>query len=173
LFSPDASSVTVSPAPTFEVSRVTLTPICASSFSMVPMSLRCGTLVKVTGSFVSSAAHSSGRAAFFAPEMATSPESGMPPAISSLSIGFPFLGGQGLHRQRVQFAGIEARLEDGIDALLALDAIQPGKLAADDDGGKVMAVAFDGKVRRRAGRRRSRIRFVSDPACVTPQARSL
>jgi hypothetical protein len=92
---------------------------------MVPMSLSRGTLVNVTGSLVSSAAQSSGNAAFLAPEMAISPQSGTPPAISSLSIRLPFVGGQGLHRQGVQFAGVEARLEDGVDALLALDAIWP------------------------------------------------
>jgi hypothetical protein len=105
--------------------------------------------------------------------MAISPESGMPPAISSLSIGFPFLGGQGLHRQRVQFAGIEARLEDGVDALLALDAIQPGEFAADDHGGKMVAVAFDGEVLAGQAGGDPGFDLFQDAACVAPQARSL
>jgi hypothetical protein len=44
-----------------------------SSFSVVATSCRCGTLASATGSATSSAAQSSGSAAFLAPAMATSP----------------------------------------------------------------------------------------------------
>ncbi|MNC87256.1 hypothetical protein D3C83_29670 [compost metagenome] len=64
----------------------TATPICASRFNIVLTSRRCGTLVTVSGSSVSSAAVRIGSAAFLAPETAISPESGAPPSMWSLSI---------------------------------------------------------------------------------------
>ena len=68
----DASSVTASGAASLRSAR---TPMLRSSFSVVATSCSRGTLASVTGSAVSSAAHSSGSAAFLAPEMATSPSS--------------------------------------------------------------------------------------------------
>jgi hypothetical protein len=53
---------------------------------MVETSRRRGTLVMVSGFELRSAAHMMGSAAFFAPEMRTSPSSGRPPRILSLSI---------------------------------------------------------------------------------------
>jgi hypothetical protein len=68
-----------------------------SSRAMVEMSMSRGTLESVSGFAVRSAAHMMGNAAFFAPETATSPSSGLPPVILSLSTGFPFLGRDGAH----------------------------------------------------------------------------
>src|SRR5690606_35515524 len=51
------------------------------------MSFRCGTFDRTTGPPASSVPARIGNAAFFAPEILTSPSSGMPPRISSLSIG--------------------------------------------------------------------------------------
>ena len=67
--------------------RAATTPILRSNWRAVFTSCRRGTLVSVTGSAVNSAAHSSGNAAFFAPEMLTSPCSERPPRIRSLSMG--------------------------------------------------------------------------------------
>ena len=61
-------------------------PMFSSSLRMVATSRKRGTLRKCTGSVVSRAAHISGKAAFFAPEMAMAPCSGRPPRISSLSM---------------------------------------------------------------------------------------
>ena len=72
---------------------------------MVEMSLRCGTLVKCTGSAVSNDAQRIGKAAFLAPDIATSPE-GLAPSINNLStLGAPFFRGQGFEGQGVQFPG--------------------------------------------------------------------
>jgi len=51
------------------------TPIWASNLRMVATSCNRGTLTSVTGSGVNSVAQSSGKAAFFAPEMVTVPKS--------------------------------------------------------------------------------------------------
>jgi hypothetical protein len=53
---------------------------------MVDTSRSRGTLVRVSGFAVRSAAHMIGSAAFFAPEMRISPASGRPPLIFSLSM---------------------------------------------------------------------------------------
>ena len=53
---------------------------------MVVTSCRRGTFESSTGSAVSSAAQSSGKAAFLAPEMAISPASRRPPRMRSLSM---------------------------------------------------------------------------------------
>src|SRR5512140_2961477 len=81
-----------------------------SRVSRVVTSRRCGTLVSRSGAAERSAAHMIGSAAFLAPEMRTSPESGTPPRIRSLSMvlffrrsGAPLLRSQGLHRQRMDF----------------------------------------------------------------------
>ena len=62
------------------------TPICFSSVRIVRTSLSCGTLVRRSGSGVSSAAQRIGSAAFFAPETAIAPASRAPPSMTSLSI---------------------------------------------------------------------------------------
>src|SRR5439155_18056420 len=78
-----ASSVTVSLAASL---RSAATPMLRSSLSVVLTSCRRGTLLSVIGSAVSSEAHSCGSAAFFAPEIVTSPSSRRPPRIKSLSM---------------------------------------------------------------------------------------
>ncbi|EKE18162.1 MAG: hypothetical protein ACD_10C00102G0001 [uncultured bacterium] len=60
-------------------SIVTPTPMSANRRSIVEISLSCGTLVKRMGSRVSKAAQRIGKAAFLAPEIATSPDSAVPP----------------------------------------------------------------------------------------------
>src|SRR4051812_22395557 len=65
------------------------------SFSAVATSWSRGTLWSVTGPSTSSVAHSSGRAAFLAPEIVTSPFRRRPPRIRSLSIGVLWLGKSG------------------------------------------------------------------------------
>src|SRR5258706_314274 len=78
------------------------TPIWRSSFAMVRTSMSSGTLARRSRSPVRSAAHMIGSAAFFAPEMRTSPSSGTPPRMRSLSTGAPFLRRQLAHRERVE-----------------------------------------------------------------------
>ena len=68
------------------VERSAAAPMWRSSLSVVVTSCSRGTLASVTGSATSSAAHSSGSAAFLAPEIATSPWSGRPPRMRSLSM---------------------------------------------------------------------------------------
>jgi hypothetical protein len=67
-------------------SRSTCTPMLRIRVTIVATSCRRGTFSSTTGSAVSSAAQSSGSAAFFAPEIVTSPRSSRPPRISSLSM---------------------------------------------------------------------------------------
>ncbi len=67
-------------------SMVTDTPIRPSSSIIVVTSCRCGTLPTDTGPSASSVAARMGSAAFFAPEIRTSPSSGRPPVICSLSM---------------------------------------------------------------------------------------
>ena len=66
-------------------SIVTLTPMRPSNSIMVVTSCRCGTLPTDTVPSASSVAARIGSAAFLAPEMRTSPSSGTPPWICSLS----------------------------------------------------------------------------------------
>ena len=66
--------------------RSAVTPILRMSLSMVATSCKCGTLASVTGWSVNKAAHSSGKAAFLAPEISTSPCKALPPRIRSLSM---------------------------------------------------------------------------------------
>ena len=63
-----ASSVTMSGC---SAERSATTPMLRSSFSMVATSCSCGTLCSAVGPSTSSAAHSSGRAAFLAPAICT------------------------------------------------------------------------------------------------------
>jgi hypothetical protein len=65
-------------------------PMCWRSLPSVRMSATLGRLVSRTGSSVSSAAARQGRAAFFAPEMVTSPESRTGPSITNLSTACGF-----------------------------------------------------------------------------------
>ncbi len=76
-------------------SRSAATPIWRSSFSVVTTSCSCGTLSTMNSSGVSRLAARIGSAAFFAPEIVTSPPSGLPPRILSLSMARPATGGRG------------------------------------------------------------------------------
>ncbi len=60
-------------------STVTDTPMRPRSSIIVVTSCRCGTLETMTGPSASRQPARIGRVAFFAPEMRTSPSSGMPP----------------------------------------------------------------------------------------------
>src|SRR5450432_3100403 len=145
-----ASSATVASAST-DCSAAT--PIVRSSLSMVVTSCRRGTFESSTGSAVRSAAQSSGRAAFLAPEMATSPARRRPPRMRSLSmerararasgrVVSVFGGGQRLHRQRMNLLAhaIAKRL---VDALVSGDAIRAFELGRDDGREEMSAVALD------------------------------
>ena len=63
-------------------------PKPAINFTNVLTSFRFGTLVKVIGESAKIIAASRGKAAFFAPEMRTSPSSLVPPEIKNLSINY-------------------------------------------------------------------------------------
>src|SRR5678815_5349161 len=102
-----------------------------SSSIMVVTSCKCGTLPTDTVPSASSVAARIGRAAFFAPEMRTSPSSGTPPWICSLSTGARFLRGQDLHRQRMDLA-THARAERAVDELMALQGALALELRSDD-----------------------------------------
>src|SRR5665213_1501806 len=127
-----------------------LTPICVSSFCIVRTSFNCGTLVSFSGSADSSDAHSSGSAAFLAPEMTTSPARRVPPSMTSLStwrtpLRHPFLGRQRRHRQRMHFLA-HALAEGGVDQLVAAHARLAGGRRRYDQRLEVRAVAADGKM---------------------------
>src|SRR5687768_8626437 len=107
---------------------------------MVDTSMSRGTLERMSGFAVRSAAHMIGSAAFFAPETATSPRSGRPPVMRSLSTGAPLLGREGANGQRVDLFA-HALAQRGIHELVALHAAAAGELARDDDGLEVLAVA--------------------------------
>src|SRR3982751_6601508 len=101
------------------------------SLSMVDTSCRRGTLCSVTVSAVSRAAHSSGSAAFFAPEISTVPANDLSPLMSSLSMSFflllvrvvavvgPFGRRVGFHRERMHLVGLHAAAQRGIHLLVA------------------------------------------------------
>src|SRR3954469_3860192 len=108
------------------------TPIWRSSFAMVRVSIRCGTFDRRSGLSVRSAAHMMGSAAFFAPDTRTSPSSGRPPRMRSLSTGAELLGRQRAHGKCVDLLA-HALAERGIDQLMALHAVAAGELAGDDD----------------------------------------
>src|SRR3954470_14891250 len=116
------------------------TPIWRSSFAMVRVSIRCGTFDRRSGLSVRSAAHMIGSAAFFAPDTRTSPSSGRPPRMRSLSTRFPLLRGQRAHRQCVDFLA-HALAERCVNELVALDATASGELVGNDQRLKVLAVA--------------------------------
>src|SRR5881394_2172452 len=134
-------------------SRVSIaTPICASSVCIVRTSFRRGTLVRTSGSEVSSEAHNSGNAAFLAPETRTSPRSGTPPSMTRRSTsalvrpcGFPLRGGQRGHRQGVNFLAHPVA-ERRIDELVLANLRQSFEARADDQRFPVLAVAANGEV---------------------------
>src|SRR6185295_19638765 len=119
----DASRLTV---PATRVSKTT--PICESSDCIVRTSFSRGTLVSVSGSGVSNAAHRIGSAAFLAPDARTSPESAYPPSIVSLSMRAvsPLLRSERLHRQCVNLLA-HAVAERRIDELMLLNARESGE----------------------------------------------
>src|SRR6185503_15495122 len=140
----------------FSSERSTSTPIWARSRVIVETSISRGTFDNRSGCSVRSAAHMIGSAAFFAPEMRTSPSRRRPPRIFSLSIypfsapkmaflgrtgGFaPFFGRQRLHRQRVHLFP-HALAERRVDELVALHAGAAGEPRRDHQRLEVLAVA--------------------------------
>src|SRR5438128_2491918 len=118
----------------------TATPIWRSNFAIVRTSISCGTLESRRGCALRSAAHMIGSAAFFAPETRTSPSSGRPPRMRSLSTGAPFLRREGAHRQRVDLFA-HALAERRIDQLVALHAAAAGEFGGDDERLEMLAVA--------------------------------
>src|SRR5688572_11652014 len=120
--------------------RSTPTPICPRSFAMVDTSRSCGRLESASRFAVSSAAHMIGRAAFFAPEMRTSPSSGRPPVIFSLSTLLPLLRRQCLHGQSVDLL-THAVAERLVDQLVALHPALARESIGHDHGLEVLAVA--------------------------------
>src|SRR2546425_12491445 len=99
---------------------------------MVRTSMSCGTLESRKGCSLSSAAHMIGSAAFFAPETRTSPSSGRPPRMRSLSTGAPLLRRERAHRQRVDLLA-HALAERGVDELVALHPAAAGEFGGDDE----------------------------------------
>ena len=138
------------------------TPICASSARIVRTSFSCGTLVSVSGSAVSSAAHRIGSAAFLAPETRTSPSSAAPAfddelihAIEPASAAAPptlrASGSSSTARGSPRACGRRAprRRAGG-----AATRDRPAKRRRHDQRLEVLAVAGDLDVRRRRGRLR-------------------
>src|SRR5882672_1230561 len=116
------------------------TPIWRRSLAMVRTSISCGTLERRSGCALRSAAHMIGSAAFFAPDTRTSPSSGRPPRMRSLSTGFPLLRSQRAHRQCVDFLA-HALAERRVNELMALHPIASGELLGNDQRLEVLAVA--------------------------------
>src|SRR3954471_20028088 len=117
-----------------------VTPIWRSSLAIVRTSMRYGTLLRRSGCSLSSAAHMMGSAAFFAPEMRTSPSSGRPPRMRSLSTGAPLFRGQRAHGERVDLLA-HAAAERGVHHLVALHAALAREPGGDHHGLEVLAVA--------------------------------
>src|SRR5512135_2754704 len=80
-----------------------------------------------------------GSTAFFAPEIATSPSSGKPPLMRSLSTGAPLRGRERAHRQRVDLLA-HALAERGVHQLVALHAAAPLELARHDERREMLTV---------------------------------
>src|SRR5438309_8143182 len=118
------------------------TPICRRSLAMVRTSMSCGTLARRSGCELRSAAHMIGSAAFFAPETRTSPSSGRPPRMRSLSTGAPFLRSERAHRKRVDLLA-HAFAERSVDELVPLYPVAPGEFGRDDERLEMLAVAHD------------------------------
>src|SRR5262245_27001316 len=115
-------------------STVTVAPMRASSWIVVVTSLRCGTLPTVTGSEPRMAPQRIGSVAFFEPEIFTSPSSGTPPRISSLSIvSAPrgFFWRQCFDRHRVNLAPHELA-QRLVDELVAGDRTLAGEIFRHD-----------------------------------------
>src|SRR5690606_9522008 len=110
-----------SPSTRWRSASVTFTPMPPSSWIIVVTSCRCGTLPTDTGSSASRVAARMGKAAFFAPEMRTSPSRRLPPVICSLSIASAAAFGR---RQRRQLQGVDfpahALTQGAIHHLVAL-----------------------------------------------------
>src|SRR5688500_9941279 len=81
-----------------------------------------------------------GSAAFFAPDTRTSPSSGRPPWMRSLSTRARLLRRQRAHRERVDLLAHPVA-ECGIDELVALHAVLPGEIGRHDDRLEMLAVA--------------------------------
>src|SRR5690606_35355724 len=83
-----------------------------------------------------------GKAAFFAPDTGISPLRRRPPEISNLSIllCLEFVGGQGLHRQRVNF-GTHAMAQGRGNGLVAGNTPFSSELGTDNDGLEMVAIA--------------------------------
>src|SRR3990172_782692 len=120
--------------------RSTATPICERSLAIVETSISRGTLPSASGWSVSSAAHMIGRAEFFAPETRTSPSSGRPPAIRSLSTGAPLQRGQGAHRERVDLHA-HSFAQRRVHQLMALHAALAFKRTRDDQRLEMLPLA--------------------------------
>src|SRR6266481_5895894 len=154
--------------------RWTSTPIWRRSLPIVDTSTRLGTLVRATRWSVSSAAHMIGSAAFFAPETRTSPCSGRPPVMRSLSTRFPLLRRQRAHRQRVDFLA-HALAERRVDQLMALHAAPSRELAGHDQRLEMLAVAdhfhmLAGEPRRDSRLHAFRRHHFNTSACTLPLA---
>src|SRR3954464_1314713 len=115
-------------------------PIWRSSFAMVRTSMSCGTLARRSGWSVRSAAHMMGSAAFLAPEMRTSPSSGRPPRMRSLSTGPPLLGCERAHREGVNLLA-HAFPERRVNQLVSLHAVAAAELGGNDQRLEVLSVA--------------------------------
>src|SRR3981189_3493900 len=111
--------------------RSTPTPIWPRSFAMVATSISCGTFESASGRALRSAAHMIGSAAFFAPEILTSPSSLRPPEMRSLSTAWPRLGSEVFHRQRMDLFA-HAIAERRIDHLVALHPAAAFESGGDD-----------------------------------------
>src|SRR3954462_5990237 len=116
------------------------TPIGRSSFAMVRTSMSCATLVRRSGWSVRSAAHMMGSAAFLAPEMRTSPSSGRPPRMRSLSTGAPLLGCERAHPAGANPLA-HAPPDRGVNQLVALHAVAAAELGGNDQRLEVLSVS--------------------------------
>src|SRR5688572_12458630 len=141
------------PLPMVPWSIVSSAPRPASSFAVVTTSCRCGTLLISTGSSASRVAHRMGSTAFFAPEICTSPCSGVPPStrIFCMSGARP---GRFFGRERLQGEGVDlaahAFAERGVHHAMA----RQGQLAREvgaDHGGFEMHAVLALHLRARAG----------------------
>src|SRR5258706_6712149 len=119
--------------------NATRAPSSSSTRAKVCVSRSRGTLRSRCTPGASSVAAMIGSAAFFAPEMRTSPSSGWPPVITSLST-LPLFGCERLHRERVDLRA-HAVAERRVDELVALHAALAGEGGGNDERLKMLAVA--------------------------------
>src|SRR5215813_3369258 len=122
-------------------SMVTVAPMRPSNSTVVVTSLRCGTFATTTGSSASSAPARIGSVAFFAPEMRTSPSSGTPPWICSLSmlVLTRLVGRQRLDRERVDLAS-HGCAQCAVDKLVTREAALAGEFRRHHARGEVGVV---------------------------------